>query len=374
MTWFIPRSIQLAFAPASECSTSASTQPSNISDSNPVLWVTLSGTPTLRPVSWRGWMTRPWSRRLFGPETCRMSDGNAGLDAWTESLRAFRASPTAWQAAGKGRKTTDGRGPRLSNPFAWLDQDSHSWKTSPDCDLLGDWMPYLQTWPRSGCMQSGTVYELQTWAPATSGSGFSFWPTATVHGNNNRAGSSATAGDGLQIAVSMWQTSAIPKGGLKSRGGSRRHALLLAGQAPQWATPTASDSEQCGTTRSAHFTLHCMTKNWPTPAARDYRSGYDERERSNGPTLTNTVQDFSRQARMQESGPTSSISSPSSPLRLNPAFACWLMGWPWWWTNPDPISFAASEMELWRSRLLSHLSRLLGEQESQKEEKHERVA
>ncbi|UGA37629.1 DNA cytosine methyltransferase [Chromobacterium haemolyticum] len=87
-----------------------------------------------------------------------------------------------------------------------------------------------------------------------------------------------------------------------------------------------------------------------------------ERERSNGPTLTNTVQDFSRQARIQANGPTSSISPPSSPLRLNPAFACWLMGWPWWWTNPGPISFAALEMALWRSRLRWHLSRLLGEQ------------
>lgn len=48
-------------------------------------------------------------------------------------------------------------------------------------------------------------------------------------------------------------------------------------------------------------------------------------------------------------------------LRLNPAFACWLMGWPLWWTNPGLTSCAKSAMELYRCRLLQHLSSLCGE-------------
>jgi len=47
--------------------------------------------------------------------------------------------------------------------------------------------------------------------------------------------------------------------------------------------------------------------------------------------------------------------------RLNPAFVCWLMGWPWWWTRAAPISCAAQEMAWWRFRLLQCLSSLCGE-------------
>jgi site-specific DNA-cytosine methylase len=50
--------------------------------------------------------------------------------------------------------------------------------------------------------------------------------------------------------------------------------------------------------------------------------------------------------------------------RLNPAFGCWLMGWPSWWTNPGITSSVKSEMASYRCRLQSHLSSLLGEQES----------
>jgi transcriptional regulator with XRE-family HTH domain len=49
-------------------------------------------------------------------------------------------------------------------------------------------------------------------------------------------------------------------------------------------------------------------------------------------------------------------------LRLNPAFACWLMGWPWWWTNPEPISFARSAMASYLSRQRRLLEYWLDEQ------------
>lgn len=49
----------------------------------------------------------------------------------------------------------------------------------------------------------------------------------------------------------------------------------------------------------------------------------------------------------------------SERRRLNPAFVCWLMGWPWWWTRADEINFAQAETELYLSRLRSRLSSLL---------------
>jgi hypothetical protein len=60
-------------------------------------------------------------------------------------------------------------------------------------------------------------------------------------------------------------------------------------------------------------------------------------------------------------GPESSQGGPTSRRRLNPAFGCWLMGWPCWWTNPAITSCAKSEMESYRFALRSQLSSLLGE-------------
>jgi hypothetical protein len=101
-----------------------------------------------------------------------------------------------------------------------------------------------------------------------------------------------------------------------------------------------------------------------------------------GEQLNNFVEHShsSPQAQPTQSGPESSTpvesvhGSELSPtmrpehvlgrLRLNPAFGCWLMGWPSWWTNPGITSSVKSEMVSYRLRLQSHLSFLLGEQES----------
>ena len=58
------------------------------------LWVTLSGKPTQRPLSWRAWKTRPWIARLSGT-ILRPSMARHGAVSWIVSLWASRASPTA---------------------------------------------------------------------------------------------------------------------------------------------------------------------------------------------------------------------------------------------------------------------------------------
>ena len=64
---------------------------------------------------------------------------------------------------------------------------------------------------------------------------------------------------------------------------------------------------------------------------------------------------FSRPALVPNSGPASSKGTRISRPRLNPAFVCFLMNWPWWWTRTEPMPFAAREMEsyLLKQRLLS---------------------
>lgn len=72
---------------------------------------------------------------------------------------------------------------------------------------------------------------------------------------------------------------------------------------------------------------------------------------------------YSPQVQATPDGQTSSPAGPGSPRRLNPAFAAWLMGWPWWWTNPALDNSAQSAMESYRFALRQRLSDLCGERD-----------
>ncbi len=115
-----------------------------------------------------------------------------------------------------------------SEPFAWFDQSSQSWRTWQTCLMTG-WASYAAPWPKAGMTRSGIAFRrtpsvlrssvsVSTLLPTpTSGSGgtgahhpfdggsqgrakaraLGLVPTVTVHGNYNRAGASDTSGDGL---------------------------------------------------------------------------------------------------------------------------------------------------------------------------------
>src|SRR5690606_4528069 len=103
-------------------------------------------------------------------------------------------------------------------------------------------------------------------------------------------------------------------------------------------------------------------RTWPTPASRDHRSPNSQSLEARGggakgEQLPNFVEHhFSPQGQPTQDGRPSSTPNLGLRRRLNPAFACWLMGWPTWWTNPGVTSCARSEMALYRSRLQQHLS------------------
>ena len=170
-------------------------------------------------------------------------------------------------------------GGSMQGSFVSYDPDSSSWRTFQLC-LGGASETYSETWPRAGTMRSGTAFQRQPSAPITaviassslptptaSAAGYNqggaagrvgpirpslrmmarqnlwptptaadgkgvrryargnlalssavqMWPTPTVHGNYNKAGLSATSGDGLATAV-----------------------------AKRWATPTVQYSKNCG--------------------------------------------------------------------------------------------------------------------------------
>jgi hypothetical protein len=124
--------------------------------------------------------------------------------------------------------------------------------------------------------------------------------------------------------------------------------------------------------------LTTAASSWPTPASRDAKGENshqhmartdgrtDGRSKNHADQLPNFVMyRFSLQDQTMTDGQTSSSTDQNSPRRrLNPNFAEWLMGWPPGWSTADPTACGASEMALFRSKLRSHLSALVGDSES----------
>ncbi|WP_343592036.1 hypothetical protein [Paracidovorax wautersii] len=147
-----------------------------------------------------------------------------------------------------------------------------------------------------------------------------------------------------------------------SDGASERPTIALA--AKLWISPTAKEGRRPES--EGDLMLPSAAAQWPTPASRDYRTPNSEasqasRNHTGGEQLPNFVEHhFSRPVLSTLDGREFSTTARTLPRRLNPAFGCWLMGWPIWWTNPALTSCARSEMESYRCRLQWHLSSLCG--------------
>lgn len=357
------------YVPAPEGSSLVSTSPSPDTE----VCATSSGKVTPRPLSWRGWKSRPWVRLLSGT-TLPPSTADRGVESWISSLRASRASRSALPESSAGPTTSDGSGPISSASFGKFNPDGSFSKTS--LDLFGtDSDPSSVDWPSSGTMRNGTCSARQTSAPPIAGRGFSSspaWPPTS----HERTHSPRAVASGIQ----------------------------LANQAATWPTPRAEDSESSGArkSRGVEDTLTATTRTWPSPGANDWkgssqpgqrRGQLDEAAEQHWPTPTasdasgagsrNTVTSkahagvsltdavltggsTSRQGSDRRSSPpvltTSTCGPECSPKhrRLNPAFVEMLMGWPTGWSIAR-IGFgpSATELYLYRRRMRYALSRLV---------------
>lgn len=326
-----------------------------------------------------------YRRSRYGT-TCKPLTDARG-EALLTAFLAVSHAPTSQSQAAAPASTASSQGSGASSPgwFVRWNQSGCEWRTAQR-SLLGDSESFSATWPRSGLMRDGTCWPRPTVAPRifVSGSGLSpgavfptpctvdsgsmfnrsasagaalrptlgamakhdLWPTPTVTGNNNRPVASAKAGLGLATAARMWPTpvaSAGKHGGrVTPRKGREGGSLIEAVAARMWPTPTAQDAEQAGGRASIEAgnrrpTLSFAVKNFPTPAARDFRhpnaKSHEDRGRGmKGEQLPNTV-----------GGP------------LNPEFVEWLMGWPQGWTAPAvPTESGASGTDRFREWLQQH--------------------
>lgn len=96
----------------------------------------------------------------------------------TSSVPDSHVSPCATTDTDGGETMIAGCGQRSVVLWASLSPDMSCWKTSQGYSIkVEDSDPSSRTWPRSGLMRSGNVYQLAPLVPRTIGKESGLWPT-----------------------------------------------------------------------------------------------------------------------------------------------------------------------------------------------------
>lgn len=334
MTWlYVPS----ASSTATEDSNSDSSSPSETTVYEP--WLVLSGTATQRPLSWRGWKTRPWIRLLCGM-TSSHSTAQRGVDEWISSLQDSHASPGLRLGSGPELTTTVGSGRRSPVSSVRWDRDSSSWRTCQDSTATDQpevaFRSSSKILPTSGSMRSGVCTPQPTLEPLTSDSdsGLSLWPTTTTSDAKSSGGYNPDWGHGVSLtdrAVRLWTTPCADDTSTRkakyAQGGS-----ALSYQA-MWPTPTASDLKgNKGVNRKSPSLGD--ERMWPTPRASEMSRGSDP---ARGPKGGSTGLKHDAEHWSGHPDPTTATGGTDGEQRadLNPRFVAALMGVPLDWLTPS---------------------------------------
>ncbi len=265
------------------------------------LWLSSNGKPMQRPLSWRGWQTRPWVRHLSGT-TCEPSTADRGVAAFISSLPVIHASPSASQANAPVRTTRVTFGPRLPESSTKSNPNGSSAKTSRDT-----------------CR----------WDTPTSPPAFAAWATRQRRESLQREKQAQATG---VAACSSWPTPTASDGGYVPD--------LILDRGTFRVTSPLDISEGSGGQYPLSETARAWTSLWLTLQAVGWTS-----KMASSPS--------SHQVRVSfKNGKGSCIAS----LKPNPQFYEMIMGWPIGWTAPGAqvTGYAA-----WLRRSRGQFSRLL---------------
>jgi hypothetical protein len=352
-----------------------------------------------QPASWRrAWKTGALSPLRFGPTSAQLTDFSFVAE-WMESWAASHAQTYPLQAS-KPESTESIRdsGLNTSASFAKCNPDGSLLKTSPQLSLIPQEELYSEGLPKAGSMRNGYLFERPTWGHRIGENECSSWPSPRSEdseccGNHPGATDSLTgatkqwktphglagkdcSGVGGEFAkqANQWATPRAEQGAshIKTQGGES-----VATQAEMWQTPATDSFRSRGGDRKDEMGLdqQARSANWPTPNVSDvktaagctdeYRARHLSRMGPTGVKVSEASLNFPSSRPdppTPKDGSDSSPTTPGSRRRLNPAFGCLLMAWPWWWTQTEPISFAQSAMAAYRSRLRRHLLNCLAGQ------------
>ncbi len=270
-------------------------------------------TPTPDQYYWPDKPTEHSRLSRFGT-TCERLTGNLGEELLTWYLADFHAKTSA--SPGMEPESTEREadsGARWPGSLAKYDHDTCSWKTAQR-SLLGDSEPSSVTWPRSGLMLDGQCWELPTLERRTIESASGFWQTPVADDAVNRqAGKWNSRGEPKLSAQVLLPTPTRD---------SKRETF--------WPTPTVCGNHNrngASATSGDGLATVVAQRTWPTATATAYKGWSPNHNRAN----TDDRLDYTVEREAFQPG------QQTPPMRLNPNWVEWLMGWPIGHTDLRPL-------------------------------------
>lgn len=254
---------------------------------------------------------------------CEHLTASRGKEKLTSSVADSLAKTYLVQGKAQGLKEREADcGLNLQGSLAKFDPDTHLWRTR-QCSLFEDLGECLGTFPKSGMMQGGVLWELTMWERRTGASASGYWRTP-----DTGAGGEISAEKAADFAAG------------KTRASGNVIQIRLCDQVrhPQlWPTPTVcGNNNRKGLTKTSGDGLATAVLTYPTPKRQDSRAALTDRHKSNlGEVVHGGIETL-----------------PTKTARLNPNWVEWLMGWPIGWTDLKPLEM--DKFRLWRQQHLGY--------------------
>jgi len=228
------------------------------------------------------------------------------------SAEAFPVRISVQQGKAKASRRLQGLvfGSNSSEPYAWYDQNTSSWKTYQR-SLLTDWTSFSETFTRQGTMQNGVVFQAALLEPATKEIDGGLLPTPIA-------------------SKAVEQKVKFKQGGYSLRAAIDREMLPtpttmdhLPQRSPE-ALKRQMEGARKGRTKLANLreavnpkTVETFNNFLPTPNATDYkgRSGQGFIDRHGKHRISDVLTKI------------------GDNMNLNPAFVEEMMGYPIGWTD-----------------------------------------
>ena len=313
MSFIFSQALVEAFSPANFLDTAAS--------------ALSSGSPMPKPCLWHDRTMEPSRLSRFGM-TCKPLTESHGAELLTSWLAAFRVKTSASpETAQDSTESAVECGTTWPASLAKLDRATSSWRTA-QLSLLGDLDEFSQTWPRWGLMRNGECWERQTLVLRTSENASGLWQTPVADDAANRAaGKWNSRGEPKLSAQVMWPTptrdSATERTSRYAQGG-----LPLTAAVHHWPTPTVcGNHNRKGLTKSSGDGLATAVNQRTYPTATAYKGWSPKHNRAD----TDDRLDYTIEREAYSHG------QQTPPMRLNPDWCEWLMGWPIGHTALKPL-------------------------------------
>lgn len=247
-----------------------------------------------QPPSWLRELKKGRLTRRLSGLTCEPSRADSIVAAWLESSAGSPVRISRLQESGPESTAPDPDcGPNTRGSLGTFDPTGYSLRTSQVSLITNQCDEFSETFPASGSMRNGSVFERPTWAPRTAASGCSFWPTAVAHddqktpeahlamkqrmGERDGTHANRTAITSLNVFVQQWGRD-WPTPQVHDSGGMRGNTMAdhhyfphdLVNAVDQWRTPDAPGSggprNRQGSQGAGHqITIAEQAEHWATP-------------------------------------------------------------------------------------------------------------